>query len=111
MNEATSTATGSAPASGATSSAPAGSSSPSTPANKTSKATPAAAPESPEEARQRRQESLDEAAKVIGTDLRNSCDQVTSFCIHGNTGHVKTSWDLLVERFNRAKGLIKKALE
>lgn len=78
-------------------------------------AAPAESPEVKEareaQARRKRADALEEAAKIIGIDVKNSCDQVASFCIVDNEAHVRKAYELLVERLARAHALLKGQIE
>ena len=48
----------------------------------------------------------EEAAKLIGVDARNSCDQVAMFCEADNPAQIKTAYDLLLTRLSRAHKIL-----
>lgn len=69
-----------------------------------------APPESPEvrtareaNAARKRADALTDAEKTIGIDLRNSCEQVASFVSHQNVPQIKSSFELLEERYKKGK--------
>jgi hypothetical protein len=61
--------------------------------------------------RRKRADALEEVTKIIGIDVKNSCDQVASFCIVDNPEHVRKAYDLLLERLGRAHAILKEQIE
>lgn len=52
--------------------------------------------------RRQRQDALDDAAKILSVDLKNSCDVTAQACVHNQTPVIKEQWLRLLERVQRA---------
>lgn len=75
-------------------------------------------PESPEvksaredAARRSRKEDLDEAAKILFTDVRNSIDQVAHYSINEHPEILRQQLGRLYDRLTRAHGLLSKHID
>jgi hypothetical protein len=75
-------------------------------------------PESPEvvaarsaAARRQKRDELDEAAKILGTDVRNSIDQVAHYSINENPAILREQLARLYERLGRAHAILAKHID
>jgi hypothetical protein len=58
-----------------------------------------------------RQDALEEAAKIIGLDVTNSCDQVAHFCRADNQEQIIKAHTLLLQRLVKADALLRPHIE